>query len=492
MARSIYFALCVIALSVQVTALNISGYGTIKSVKRFQHKTVPLSAALTTPDGSGTYHISPPLNGVVPYVAIVATNKSSALDEFYGEQRLSYVGTSLMGSPENNFTIGIFDTGASTSLFGYTKAQAIGLHNHLTDSLIDLTGAGGTVTGTISLPAGIFVTGIDRVNATGTTLDTSTLVGQSNVAVIVGPDEESLRDNVPTAIGVPMGVMYTTEIKQSNMITVTKDSFEYTSPEIVFHDNGAISIPEYPITIPTIYRPRGIAAVAFIQTIGGDYELVPSAPSIIIGNSAQSLMFIHSVDLSNGSRSAIDQNEFMFDTGAQVTVISKAIAARLGLKPEDATGTVEIHDASGSSTWVPLFTIDSITIPAFGATLSYTNIEVVLLDIASPEGGQLQGIIGTNLFTDFDMLVIGGGFDPSSTPTLKLKPIVSPPIVGDFSNDGKVDKDDLLFFSGAWLSSSTNPTWQAICNLSSVGTSANKINLLDWGVFVSHWLDGTD
>jgi predicted aspartyl protease len=492
MLRSACFTLCIFVMSMHTMALNISGYGTIKSVKRFKQSALPQSAALTVaPDADGVYHITPPLNGVVPYVAIVATDKTSTTDDFYGEQRLSYIGSPLTGSAASDFTIGIFDTGASTSLFGFTKAQTIGLDTQLSESLIDLTGAGGTVTGTVTMPVGIFITGINKVNATGTTLDTSTLIGQSNVAVIVGPDEPIARDSVPTAIGIPMGVMYTTEIKQSNMITKTKEGFEYTSPEIIFYDNGDSGIPDYPISIPTIFRPRGVAAVAFIIAFTAELEFIPSAPSIIIGNSAQSLMFIHSVDLTDGTRSAIDQNEFMFDTGAQVTVISTAIASRLGLKPEDATGTVEIHDASGNSSWEPIFTIDNLTIPAFGATLSYTDVEVILLDIASPEGGQLQGIIGTNLFTEFDMLVVGAGFDISSKPTLKLKPIVVAPIIGDFTNDDKVDNGDLLFFSNAWLSNVGDPAWQEVCNLNTAGSSATKINLLDWGIFASHWLEGT-
>jgi len=290
--------------------------------------------------------------------------------------------------------------------------------------------------------------------------------------------------------------MYDTEIKQSNMISITKNNVDYTSPEIVLSELDTVdpNNVEYPILIPLTYRPRGIAGVSFFPSLDFFDPLAgPSSPSFIIGNGSQSLMFVHSVDFTHGGRSAIDKSEMMFDTGAQVTVISTSIAARLGLQLDDVSGTVEIHDASGNVSFEPLFIIDNITIPCFGSTLAFNNVEVVLLDVGSPEGGVLQGIIGMNLFTQFDMLIKGGGLVSASKPFLNLKPI-APPIVGDFApngGDGKVDSTDLMFISETWLSSAGDGNYQVACNLSTVGTSATKINMLDWAIFADHWLEGT-
>ena len=99
----------------------------------------------------------------------------------------------------------------------------------------------------------------------------------------------------------------------------------------------------------------------------------------------------------------------MIDTGAQVSVISSRIAARLELDIQNPEFLEEIVDVTGTSTMVPGFYIDFIEIPALGEWLSFTNVPVILFDVSSPEGGTLDGIIGMNLFGDFNLILRGGG-----------------------------------------------------------------------------------
>ena len=208
-----------------------------------------------------------------------------------------------------------------------------------------------------------------------------------------------------------------------------------------------------------------------------------------MGNLSQSIFFIHSVDTTEGSNSASDKNRFMFDTGAQVSVIGNRIGARLGLDPANPDNWVDITGVTGTTTSVPLFIIDSLQIPALGEWLTFTNVPMILLDIASPEGGTLDGIIGMNLFVDFNFVLRGGGLFLQDDPAVEFQHIQRG--IADFApgfGDGKVDILDLVAFAHAWLSTEGTPNWNPRCDMAPQPTPDKKIDLLDFGVFFNHWL----
>jgi predicted aspartyl protease len=120
----------------------------------------------------------------------------------------------------------------------------------------------------------------------------------------------------------------------------------------------------------------------------------------------------------------MDKNRFMLDTGAQVTVVGSRIAARLQLDPSDPEFEVEIQGVTGDVIMAPGYYIDAIDIPALGQWFQARQVPVVLLDISSPEGGTLDGIIGMNLFVDFNLIVRGGGLFLDDDPALELQRIV--------------------------------------------------------------------
>jgi hypothetical protein len=74
----------------------------------------------------------------------------------------------------------------------------------------------------------------------------------------------------------------------------------------------------------------------------------------------------------------------------------------------------------------PGFYIDRLEIPALGDWISFSNVPVVLLDVSSPEGGTLDGIIGMNLFSDFNLILRGGGLSLEGDPSLEFEPIAVP------------------------------------------------------------------
>ena len=161
-----------------------------------------------------------------------------------------------------------------------------------------------------------------------------------------------------------------------------------------------------------------------------------------MGVGAQSLFFVSSVDLYQGTNSAIDKDRFMIDTGAQVTVIGNRIAARLALNPANPDFLVEIQGVTGEPSTEPGFYIDQLEIPALGEWLSFTQVPVVLLEVASPEGGTLDGIIGMNLLVNMNFVFRGGGLFLQPDPSLEFQLIVPAVTDVDFDDDGDVDLTD--------------------------------------------------
>ncbi len=181
---------------------------------------------------------------------------------------------------------------------------------------------------------------------------------------------------------------------------------------------GGISV-QY---IPTLDMGLGGIDIDDILGVGGfASDFPPASPSVIIGNSSQSLFFVHSVDLYDGQKSALDKDRFMLDTGAQVTVVGSRIAARLQLDPAAPEFEVEIEGVTGEISMTPGYYVDAIDIPALGQWFQARQVPVVLLDVSSPEGGTLDGIIGMNLFVDFNLIVRGGGLFLDEDPALELE-----------------------------------------------------------------------
>jgi hypothetical protein len=211
-----------------------------------------------------------------------------------------------------------------------------------------------------------------------------------------------------------------------------------------------------------------------------------------MGDASQSLYFLPLVNLADGSDSLPSRTKFLFDTGAQVTVISHTMASGLHLNTNNPQFTVEIQDVTGQTTIEPGFYIDSLQIPADGEWLEYTNVPVVVLNVQSPEGGFLDGIIGMNLFVDLNFVFRGGFGNQDSWPTLQFEPVCRIP--GDIAGDCyqcQVDNLDLAALCDAWLASS-NPrsgNWNPNADLAPAAGPDGRINFLDFSVLAAHWLE---
>ncbi|MCE5255117.1 MAG: retropepsin-like aspartic protease [Phycisphaerales bacterium] len=384
---------------------------------------------------------SPPVDGFVPWIAVSVTKARAADLELEAEVETSITGSYPTGvKPQTDYIIGLFDTGASAHVMGYADATRAGVYKGLVSSSETIvSGVTGSVVVSVTYPLAVFIDGLDVIAADTLVLDQSGMMGQSNVAIVAGQDPGDLPD-LPTAIGTPLSVYYTTEIRNDRPTTVERDGKTFTGPEIALYEAGDPEAPSYTNVIPLELRPLGGVSVQYVPTLdlggglgdledilGGSFgsDFPPASPSVIMGNSSQSLFFVHSVDLYEGDKSAIDKSRFMLDTGAQVSVVGSRIAARLQLDPAAPEFEVEIEGVTGEVTMAPGYYVDSLEIPALGGWFRATQVPVVFLDISSPEGGTLDGIVGMNLFVDFNLIVRGGGFFTEADPTLELQRIES-------------------------------------------------------------------
>ncbi len=421
---------------------RVTGRGRVRAIHRPPEKRAAKSADELAKSAPviGLAIDSPPTAGHVPWITVVTTDAKGEELDMVGLAENSITGTPT-ANPQTNYAVGIFDTGASAHIIGYAAATDLGLfnpypadptHTFVTDNIIEITGVTDSIFASISYPLGIFIDGLSAIGPTGL-LDTSEMVGQSNVSVLIGQPFVPPAPDLPTAIGSPLAVNFVTVFRNDQMITVSHNKEEFTGPSISIYDDPCDPrIPSYANTIPLELRPLGSFSIQYIPDFNF-YDLTgdifdwdftfdtPGTPSVIMGNLAQSVFFIHSVDLTHGDNSAFDKDRFMVDTGAQVSVLGKRIGARLGLDPANPDEWVEITGITGEPTQEPLFYIDSLQIPALGEWLTFTNVPMILLDIASPEGGTLDGIIGMNLFINLNFVFRGGGMFLQDDPAIDFE-----------------------------------------------------------------------
>ncbi len=435
---------------------------------------------------------SPPIGGFTPWIVVSVTDERSDDFDYVAEPYLSVVGNYLTDSPQTDYTIGLFDTGASAHIVSYAAANLTGIYDNdlLTPNTVELIGATNSTFGWVSYPLGVFIDGLGAIEPNGLLLDTSGMVGQSNVSIIVGDEPLADKPDLPNVIGSAMSANFVTSILNDQPITIIYDNNEYESPDIRFYDLDDPGIPDYNSYIPLNLIPLGGYNVQYIPDYEAIFEFIfrPMYPSLIIGNLSQSLFFVNSVDLYDGSNSAIQQDRFMLDTGAQISVVGSGVGSRLGLNPANPDFEVEIQDVTGEITIQPGFYIDSLDIPAIGDWLRFTNVPVVLLDVASPEGGNMDGIIGMNLFIEFNLVLRSGGLPDLGGHRLEFEPIPYR-IIADIApdgGDGCVNYLDLSVFTQSWLATPQAENWNPAANLAE---PADEIELLDFAVLAQHWLE---
>jgi len=438
---------------------------------------------------------SPPIDGFVPYVTVAATDaRSYEVYDIDAYTKFSVTGNYLTGSPQTDYAIGIFDTGSSAHIINAYDAWIMGIYDAglVTSIPITILGATGQVDALVSQPLGIFTDGLSAIDPDTFLANDSNMVGQSNVATIVGDIIES--PYLPTVVGSPLAFFFTTVIKNSRPVTRNIDGNDITGPDIHLYQYDDSKIPAYTNKITLELRPSSGYAIQYFPCIElyegdcpeGDGE--PTTPSVVFDSmmfsAPQSLFFATRTDLAHGSRTS-QQKHFMLDTGAQITVVSESQAAEIELFQNEPNFMVEIVDVTGQSTIVDGFYVDSLEISAIPSYLSFTHVPVIVLDVNSPEGGVLDGILGTNLFIDTDLYIHGGGLAGQDQPYIKFA-FLPAGIAGDIApagGDGRVNILDLAALAGAWLANPLSSNWNSQADLAPDAI----IDFRDFAILAQNW-----
>ena len=416
----------------------------------------------------------PPMAGFSPLVAIVTSDRRSS-DDFDWEHALanSYVGKPLNAPAEQNFVIGVLDTGSVVDLAAGDSAKILGLKgSYLTTSEFPIGGVSGTMDTTITKPIGIFAAGLGAIKPNGQ-LDLSKLVGHTNVAALASPAIECDNgESVSAIVGTPLLAFYTTIINVDQPRKVVLRGKTYVGPDVQITSSYKPPTSVYRHKIPM--ELGGLSPVSTASYYAfpdlSDWENIlgewlPLTPTLL-SLSAMSLptggSFFTDVGVLQGQAGPLNTLQtarMLVDTGAQSSIISSNIAAKLNL-PLEPDFTAQICGIGGTSE-APGYYIDYVRINAMGGALEFEHVPFIVLDMDSSEGGSLDGILGMNLFWNRNIVL-----EPTTSGTGFLH--ISDPVPFayiDLNLDDVVDGLDYAIFAAAWRTTPADPAWNPRCDL---------------------------
>ncbi len=369
-----------------------------------------------------------PLGGFIPLVGISLTDEFKDAGDlsgtfFIADKETLLVGTQISGTGNPYYDIALLDTGAATHILTPQAAGPSGFDINGNDfdgtNTQIIGGATGQLVLDINDPLAIFAKGLAGVSSGASlVMNPSGFRGQSSVATLSAPTEWKL----PNILGLPMAAQHSISIKNSEPQIFTLGGRTVRTPQVEFNELGSGSngiVRRAPLKL----RPGAsfIAGPLYVQNLDFsgnlDFHENPLSPTIIESGG----LFID-VDMADGTRSFQDR-EFLFDTGADLTVVSEITAARLGFDPilDTPDFILEVEGSGGVSDGVPGFYIDELNIDTVGGTFTLHNVPIAVLDVTNPNdpGNVIDGILGMHLFTGRDLVIdanpsIGqGGVGPS-------------------------------------------------------------------------------
>lgn len=381
-----------------------------------------------------------PLGGFIPFVGIGMTNEFKTLDEldlggipFIAEPANS-LGAPLLGAGGTPFfDLALLDTGAATHIitqeaFDGFEIVANGMRG---TNIQPIGGATGVINMEINDAAGIYTAGLGDRTSAGTTLgiDTSKLRGQTSMALLTAPDEWAL----PNILGLPMAAQHLISIQNSDPQIFQHQGRTVRTPQVEFRDLGSGSdgiLRRAPLNlrpgIGFVQGPQYVFNLDVGDVLGGSGGIEvhnnPASPSVVIDTNGNGAGLFIQTDLVNDGHS-MDDTELLFDTGADLTVVSEIMAARLGFDPvlDKPDFVLEVEGSGGVSAGIPGFYLDELNIDTVGGSFTVQNVPIAVLDVTNPNdpGNVINGIMGMHLFTGRDLVIdanasVGqGGTGPS-------------------------------------------------------------------------------
>ena len=402
-----------LALFFSAICLPMSAGLRIVSVKSLAKPSpAPFVAAVAPPP-------SVPLEGPLMAVALVLSDQRDGEFEFLTTAHFGVDGFPLIPDTTGfEVAVGFLDSGAATHLIAYHDAVRLGLQDSfLTFNTFEASGAAGSASLDISQPIGIFAQGLQDLDEAGHAR-TDRMFGQGNFACGVNTlANEEEGSTVPTVLGAPFFLQFPAYIRNSQPTNAVVFGRSFSSPSVTFYDDPLNeNIPHLARRIFLETRPPG-GSSSYLAL----FDPEPIIPSVILAGLSSALFFTASdMIFTNGGNTA--RGRMLVDTGAQATVLGEIAAAELDLDMQHPDFEVELQGIGGTVTR-PGFYIDAARLPAQGGAIIWGRIPVIILNVASPEGGTLFGIFGSNLLATRDLVFNGA----ASPPYLDLtEPIVAP------------------------------------------------------------------
>jgi hypothetical protein len=358
-----------------------------------------------------------PVGGFLPLVGIGLTDEfkdGDSLDYDFFAAESAAVGGALLGSGGSPFfDLAILDTGANGSLLTTSAYAGFDLDGNEFDGtvVIEVGGATGTMDTVVTDPLGIYATGLaNRLPGAPLALDQTKLLGQTNVSLLAMPPESEL----PNVLGLPFASQYATRIRNDEPQLFDHQGQTVRTPQIEFlplGSGGQGITRRAPLTLAPsssfntlpLYAPDLFNIFNEIPL----HENPTGHTHLNDGMASRAALFL-SVDVENESE-AIENANFFFDTGADVTVLSELNAARLGFDVvlDEPEFTVAVVGSGGARLEVPGFFVDEFTVEAVGGNLTATNVPVVVLNVTNPAdpGNLVPGIVGMNLFSGRNLVI---------------------------------------------------------------------------------------
>ncbi|HSV15443.1 MAG TPA: aspartyl protease family protein, partial [Tepidisphaeraceae bacterium] len=357
-----------------------------------------------------------PIPGFIPQVIMGVTNEqdsdtSGSGVEGFGIASSTPGGSSLPIGGSPLYVVATLDSGSQSHIISYNDSippgfdiQGAGLEGAGSSTIV---GISGSETVSITDALGVYATDLSNGSVSNNAINVTpgTLVGHYNVPVLTG----NQGDGLPNVVGSPILAQYRVTIQNSQPRHLTVGGTTYKSPRIGFSS--------FPSTggVPTNYSKLTLSA---LDPIFGGAETQPTPYYINFASNGPndpdtpgawaSLETNGGVGLSRSGQTFGNQS-FLLDTGAQLSVISNDTASQVGIfnaSPANADFTVDVQGVGGITT-VPGYYLDSLNLTTQGGVITWKHVPVLVVDLPNPDGSStpLPGLLGTNLFSDRDLVL---------------------------------------------------------------------------------------
>ncbi len=371
-----------------------------------------------------------PVGGFLPFVGIGLSNEFDH-DEFFpffaAYNTAQPTSSMMLGYGSPHFDLALLDSGAGFSALtaqAYDDFNIDGPYSGNPDGFaganqLPVEGATGNITVDVNEPLGLYVAGLQTgTGGASLTMNLNTMTGQTNTSMVTFPAGADL----PNVVGLTFASRYATFIHNDQPQIFQLNGKTVRAPAITFHPLGSgntLGITRRAFLDPAPSASFGESATPVYVGFGNGAEswADPIYPTLLQAGGGTFL----SVNAKENNQS-LGNSQFLFDTGADVTVVSAFSANQLGYSGTPDF-TVAVVGSGGTFFDVPGFFLDELTVFAENHTnhgpsnLVLTNVPVIILDVTNPNGGGIvPGIIGTNVIAGrnavLDPRPVGGGISP--------------------------------------------------------------------------------